>query len=847
MGLFGEAIPSRHDKEHSQSIICNFKPKGESARIIVNFIYGNDQYRIYRSFTKHDNALYQSNVSLECNDKQIHSGSSAVKKWIHDHIDKLDTFLTSCMLTQKVDNDFFSMKHSEQIQLINKSMGLNYVTTITELLTEVKKSCKFIKSLIYVPSINTKQIDITPLKNQKSKLQSEYNRINGKINIFSFAGLRNENDLHQEIDTRKLNEFIDKAHIIPVSECQQQCFLLEKEFESLRSYYDKSHIFDETILKTNPIKMKHTLAECTLWKNQFDKFIQSLISKFGSIDNFIKAQSYCIQEINLTEYNKLVQIISQYESSIYKNSTQNDLLVHEEQISKLENELKKLGPREIFISQPSKPNISFDECNKLINTYRSLIEQSDKIRNEYNNLFQLMEKKKNVVAEIKTIEQSNHPFNSSCWACQKQPWNIRLKNLKSTLYSLPDNLEKQFEEVEKKVNELKNVEKQYPLWQKYQIQWKHYYQYQIEVKLNQEKEIVNNIKKFLTIQSNINNYKQQLFKWNKQQKDNELINLAHSLKSTYNKWISEEKEYDIELTKNYEDYLKACAIQNRKQYNEAKQLLDVALKRDEYKYWIFVSDLIPQYKEQQKLQETLKYITNQLSELSFEIGKVEIQNNTVLEHERKIKEIENVHKQIDFKYMLALEILQQLGNYKKWLYEQVIKSLLDETNRLLSGNEFVLDCKVIMKDGVPNKFNWYINKKNKNMVPINKSGGYVQYMVGLALRISLGRFCSTSFRQLFIDEGFVAADKNNLVKMPDFIRSLLNYYHNIILVSHLDIIRDCGDVCINIERSDGISKLVFGNTIIDNRCNASCKKGGRCKNKAVINGYCKRHVNYSGK
>lgn len=853
LGLFGEAIPSRHDKEHSQSIICNFKPKGESARIAVHFVFGPDNYRIYRSFTKHENSLYQPSVSLEKNGQQLHSGSSAVKKWIHDHIDKIDTFLTSCMLTQKVDNDFFSMKHVDQMQLINRSMGLNYITTITELLHEVKKACKFVKSLLPTNTSPPKeQIDIDSLKEKKAKLQSEYNRINGKINMFSFAGLKHEDDLKKKVDVLSMTTFVENVHKISVDKCRQQCFLLEKEFEGLKNYYDESHKLDEQVLKTSPPRVKHFSSECALWYNRYEEFMKMLKQRFGSVDHFLSLQNHVVAEIDMKEYREAKQYIAEFEASPFKNATDQDLVRHQEQLEDFENARKKLGPKESFVVA-SRPTIPQEECKQFIEEYKKV--NSAQVRDDYNRLYQMVEQKKSVVAEIESIEKARHPFNPSCWACQKQSWHQRLQQLKSILYSLPDDLWSQFEKARIKYEQYKEYERQFPSYQKQLVQWEQYLHYQrqqkileLEQRIEREKQIIANIIKIMNMRKEIKVYKEKIVAWNEQQAKNELISLAHSLKSTYDRWVSEEKDYDIEAARVYEEWLKNRATHNRMQYKAACQQLDEAIKRDDYKYWLFVSSLIPQYEEQKKLKETLSQITQQINEVSFEIGKAEIQNNHIQEQEQRNKEIEVAMQQIDFRYMLALEILQQLGNYKKWLYEQVIKSLLDETNRLLSGNDFTLECKVAMKDGIPCKFNWYISKANRNLVPINKSGGFVQYIVGLALRISLGRFCSTSFRQLFIDEGFVAADKSNLSKMPEFIHSLLSYYRNIILVSHLDIIRDCGDVCINIQRANGISRLVFGDVQQhDGRCLASCKKGGRCKNKAVLNGYCKRHVNHSDK
>jgi DNA repair exonuclease SbcCD ATPase subunit len=44
--------------------------------------------------------------------------------------------------------------------------------------------------------------------------------------------------------------------------------------------------------------------------------------------------------------------------------------------------------------------------------------------------------------------------------------------------------------------------------------------------------------------------------------------------------------------------------------------------------------------------------------------------------------------------------------------------------------------------------------------------------------------------QLFIDEGFINFDKYNLSIVPSFIKSLLSYFNNIIIVSHIDLIQD---------------------------------------------------------
>ena len=64
---------------------------------------------------------------------------------------------------------------------------------------------------------------------------------------------------------------------------------------------------------------------------------------------------------------------------------------------------------------------------------------------------------------------------------------------------------------------------------------------------------------------------------------------------------------------------------------------------------------------------------------------------------------------------------------------------------------------------------------------------------------------------LYIDEGFINFDKNNLSMVPTFIKSLLQYFNTIIILSHIDIIQDSVDekaeICFN--NINGISSIFY--------------------------------------
>ena len=67
--------------------------------------------------------------------------------------------------------------------------------------------------------------------------------------------------------------------------------------------------------------------------------------------------------------------------------------------------------------------------------------------------------------------------------------------------------------------------------------------------------------------------------------------------------------------------------------------------------------------------------------------------------------------------------------------------------------------------------------------------------------------------QLFIDEGFINFDKENLSIVPSFIKSLLSYLNNIIIVSHIDLIQDNIDEIAEIKynKINSISSMEYGN------------------------------------
>ena len=129
-----------------------------------------------------------------------------------------------------------------------------------------------------------------------------------------------------------------------------------------------------------------------------------------------------------------------------------------------------------------------------------------------------------------------------------------------------------------------------------------------------------------------------------------------------------------------------------------------------------------------------------------------------------------------------------------------------ETNKVLSkmcGEDRICRLHMNVNSDMKREFDisWRVNESGQ-LCPIEKMSGYQLFMLGLCFRIALSRVskCTVKWEQLFIDEGFTSCDAKNLEKVPIFIKQLLDRYRTIVIVSHLEQIKDVVDKNIKINR-----------------------------------------------
>ena len=131
---------------------------------------------------------------------------------------------------------------------------------------------------------------------------------------------------------------------------------------------------------------------------------------------------------------------------------------------------------------------------------------------------------------------------------------------------------------------------------------------------------------------------------------------------------------------------------------------------------------------------------------------------------------------------------------------------------ITSDDSLKLGCE-IQGDLTTDK-NGYLNWKiyhDKSVIHYKKASASQISILGFAIRMSLV-FLGTNkifSDQLFIDESFINLDSIRIKKIPTLINNMSSIFSTIIIVSHLDIIKEACNKNIFIIREDGKSYIKY--------------------------------------
>jgi len=689
-----------------------------------------------------------------------------------------------------------------------------------------------------LPSIN-KPCEISHIRNEERELSEYINHMNDNNNNNNgLLFIRNQQDELQK-NKRLLSELISNKPAkvslqYPSKNIDKLMTVIIRVYGNIDVFNDfistntKPSIIDQNILKklrdniNNPITIeyyKNTIYSKDAILNDINNIKDTLSSLEKDFNNlFLKQQKIINVNIpcDIITYQRFKTAVS-----IAKELKHFNIDIIDE----------KIADDEIILNEYHNKN---DEINKL-----------DENIDSYNKELLLLS------------TNDEYKYNPECCICCNRPWVSRIKeigiiintlniNRKGINYSAND-----FEVVKKRLEGNKKDKSKYHLLNA----WYDYYKFkEVYDKVSNDLNIIINDKNNLNeklVSKNIElriitEYTEYFvaYSFSLFEKINniQLYDIYNEWENNYNytKSLIEDLEKSIhyndvikprlskyrELKKNYDDWVnydRNKRIIDAYHYYRLNKIIEI---NDLYKEYQSGEQMKPQIKQKIELKDLIASKTGDIKNLNDKIVKYSTINTYNNENKTNYNLLLGIDKELENIIDVLDTILINFQSFRKELYDNLILTkLVDKTNKIIktlchsNTKPFKLNYNVdISNDTV--HINWLIHNDNiskggddKQYISVSQASGFQRFVISLALRMSLyfnnyDALCN----QLFIDEGFINFDKNNLSIVPSFLKSLLHYFNTIVILSHIDIIQDSVDetAVISFNNINGVSSLVYG-------------------------------------
>jgi exonuclease SbcC len=230
-----------------------------------------------------------------------------------------------------------------------------------------------------------------------------------------------------------------------------------------------------------------------------------------------------------------------------------------------------------------------------------------------------------------------------------------------------------------------------------------------------------------------------------------------------------------------------------------------------------ILDIIKAKEEVETLKEIIFPIRDEKKEIQNEISlKNEMKGRyqqEIVSFRKQIKEYKEKQKDLSDieERQRVLAIYRNLVN-KDGLPLYILKSKIDVINTEINVivNQ-IFDFDIIFTvnedDGELTLEFLYDEDNEKN--DISLASGAETFLINLCIKVGLTQISQIpKLKSLIVDEGFGTLDKDNIDKIPELFESLMTYYKNIILISHLDEMKELYKHSINLVKDGKYTEII---------------------------------------
>jgi DNA repair exonuclease SbcCD ATPase subunit/DNA repair exonuclease SbcCD nuclease subunit len=186
-------------------------------------------------------------------------------------------------------------------------------------------------------------------------------------------------------------------------------------------------------------------------------------------------------------------------------------------------------------------------------------------------------------------------------------------------------------------------------------------------------------------------------------------------------------------------------------------------------------------------------------DLYKDVGSLEQKVESIKEQKQEYKELQEEYSAYDL-YMRSM--------HSSGIAYDIIKRKLPVINQEIAkvlAN--IVDFEIFFEDS-GKKFDIFIKHPRHEHRPIEMASGAEKTMGAMAIRLALLSVSSLPKSDLFIlDEPGTALDEENMEGFIRILELIKVYFKNVLLISHLDSLKDCVDMQIVIEKKDGYARV----------------------------------------
>jgi len=253
-------------------------------------------------------------------------------------------------------------------------------------------------------------------------------------------------------------------------------------------------------------------------------------------------------------------------------------------------------------------------------------------------------------------------------------------------------------------------------------------------------------------------------------------------------------ELDINKIKTKHKEYKDALLKIKLDIAEYYEHLDSIEKNSE------INDIISQLKlEKKTLDNKLAQINKDITDLTIDYKLAENSKSTYQKAIAAVKDLELQFK--DYQQYLAATHRDGIPHM---LIASIIPSVEEEINNILSQ---IVDFSIVLQ-AEDKSINAYIAYSEEDFWPLELTSGMEKFVASLAIRTALINVSSLPKPNfLAIDEGFGALDSSNLNSMVMLFDYLKTQFKFIMIISHIDSMRDIVDSHVEINKTSGKSKI----------------------------------------